>query len=211
MPQPIPTLIYHITHYRNLPGIVADNGLACCALLRQRGTPYHDLANQEIQDRRATTPVPCGPGGNLHDYVPFYFAPRSPMLYVINRGGLRYSERQVPVIHLVSSAEAVYSANRLTVFTNGLAIMALTDFFTNPADMGQIDWEVMASQIWNDTQVHPGRKRRRQAEFLVKDFFPWPLVTEIGVVNRGIQAQVEALVGKAAHQPRVLVRDDWYY
>lgn len=43
------------------------------------------IAHNTIQDRRAQTYVPCLPGGNPHDYVPFYFAPCSPMLYAAHK------------------------------------------------------------------------------------------------------------------------------
>jgi hypothetical protein len=185
--------------------------LFSCAALKLHGIQYHDIANADIQDKRAQTPIPCGPRGNLHDYVPFYFAPRSPMLYFVNLGGPRYPERQLPVVHLASSAQAVYAANRPAVFTNGHAIMALSDFFTDLADLNQIDWDVMASRWWNDTQEHPGRKRRRQAEFLVLRFFPWSLVTEIGVLNRTVAAQVQSELRGARHKPPVVVKPDWYY
>ncbi|MGQ7112742.1 DarT ssDNA thymidine ADP-ribosyltransferase family protein, partial [Escherichia sp. TWPC-MK] len=32
------------------------------------------------QHRRSEMRVTCGPGGVVHDYVPFYFTKRSPML-----------------------------------------------------------------------------------------------------------------------------------
>jgi hypothetical protein len=208
---PTPTSIYHITHWRNLPEIIANDGLFCCAALKKHNVGYHNIANDDIQDKRATTPVPCGLGGCLHDYVPFYFAPRSPMLYVINCGGPRYPERQVPVVHLVSSAQSVYVDNRPAAFTNGHAIMALSEFFTELKDLDKIDWPVMASRWWNDTQEHPGRKRRRQAEFLVHYHFPWSLVTEIAVVNRAVETEVQAVLQDAAHKPILRVRADWYY
>ena len=56
--------------------------------LRDRETNYTNIAYESIQDRRSIKSVPCGVGGSLHDYVPFYFAPRSPMLYTIHRGNL---------------------------------------------------------------------------------------------------------------------------
>lgn len=211
MPWPIPTPIYHITHWRNLPSIIANGGLFSCVALKRHNIQYYDIANEDIQDKRAQKQVPCGPGGVLHDYVPFYFAPRSPMLYIINRGGLRYPEGQVPVVHLVSSAQIVYADNRSAIFTNGHAIMTLSDFFTDLADLKQIDWDIMAARWWNDTQEHPGRKRRRQAEFLVHNHFPWALVTEIGVLNRRIAAEVQTVLRAVAHQPPVVVRNDWYY
>jgi len=78
---PQPTLIFHITHVNNLPLILAAGGLRTCQDLRNANVGYTDVAYQTPQDRRASVNVPCGPGGTLHHYVPFYFAPRSPMLY----------------------------------------------------------------------------------------------------------------------------------
>ena len=89
--------------------------------------------------------------------------------------------------------------------------MALSDFFTDLADLEQIDWDVMASRWWNDTQEHPGRKRRRQAEFLVHHHVPWSLIAEIGVYNRAIASEVQAALREATHKPRVTVKADWYY
>ena len=211
MPAPIPTPIYHITHWRNLPGILASSGLFSCAALKKHKIHYHDLANEDVQDKRTRTRVPRASGGTLHDYIPFYFAPRSPMLYVINQGGPQYPEKQVPIIHLVSHAQAVYLAKRPAVFTNGHAIMALSDFFTDLANLDRIDWEVMASRWWNDTAKHPGRKRRRQAEFLVHYHLPWPLVTEIAVFNPTVAREVLKALRDAPHKPPVVVRRDWYY
>jgi ssDNA thymidine ADP-ribosyltransferase, DarT len=211
MAVPIPTPIYHITHYRNLSGIIAAGGLTCCAALRSEGTRYEDVANDEIQDRRATFPVPVPPHGLVHDYVPFYFAPKSPMLYVISRGGIRYPERQAPMVQLVSTAQAVYASGQQCAFTNGHAIMALSDYFTELASLDQIDWDVMQSRYWNDTADHPDRKRRRQAEFLVYHRFPWELVAEIGVSDRQTEAQVLQIIGVAAHKPLVRIRSDWFY
>jgi hypothetical protein len=78
-------LIYHITNLENLESIVSMGGLSCYNRLKAENIDYQNIAYERIQDRRADTIVPCGPGGNLHDYVPFYFAPRSPMLYTIEK------------------------------------------------------------------------------------------------------------------------------
>lgn len=77
--MPIP--IYHITHIDNLTSILNLGGLMANSRLRRQRINYLDIAHERIQDRRARTSVPCGAGGVLHDYVPFYFAPRSPMLF----------------------------------------------------------------------------------------------------------------------------------
>ncbi len=102
----MPTSIYHITHIRNLQSILQSGGLIANSRLKQQQTNYQDIAHGHIQDRRALTRVPCSAGGCLHDYVPFYFAPRSPMLYAIHKGNVQgYSGEQNSIIHLVFEAE----------------------------------------------------------------------------------------------------------
>lgn len=125
----MPTSIYHMTHLRNLPLIIGAGGLIANNRLRQKQIVYTDIAHQTIQDRRATRQVPCGAGGVLHDYVPFYFAPRSPMLYSIHRGNVAsYQEGQNLVIYLVSDAESVKSEGIDFTFTDGHAIMEYSSF-----------------------------------------------------------------------------------
>ena len=75
---PLPTPIYHITHIENLGSILRAGGLRAVGRLREQGAGYQSIAYPHIQDRRGGVRVPCGVGGSLHDYVPFYFAPRSP-------------------------------------------------------------------------------------------------------------------------------------
>jgi len=69
-----PTLVYHITHKNNLKGIIARGGLVAQSVMAKEPISCCNIAHASIQDRRAQTPVPCGPGGHLHDFVPFYFA-----------------------------------------------------------------------------------------------------------------------------------------
>ena len=80
------TAIYHITHKDNLPRIISMGGVYAQSQMKCKTIEYSNIAHGGIQDRRSETIVPCGPGGCLHDYVPFYFAPRSPMLYAIKMG-----------------------------------------------------------------------------------------------------------------------------
>ena len=213
MPQaPVPTRIYHITHLRNLDLILPDAGLKCCATLRREGVGYVNIAHLNVQDRREVTQVPCGAGGVLHDYVPFYFAPRPPMLYVISRGGVEgYAEGQGPVVHLVSTAQRVAAAPLPFAFTDGHGTMALTDFYEDLHDLDAVDWSIMTAKYWADTPQDNDRSRRRQAEFLVHELFPWHLIEEIGVMNTGMRNKVEQVLEGAPHKPRVMVHPDWYY
>ncbi len=206
------TEIFHITHVRNLQSIIECGGLYCDRTRLAQRVNSVGIAHNHIKDRRARRPVPTGTGGTLADYVPFYFAPRSPMLYSIHGGFVeQYKEGQAPVLHLTSLAESVADAGLAYAFTEGHAELAYSSFFEDLADLDKVDWPVMKSKWWNDTDEDMDRKRRRQAEFLVHEFFPWNLVTEIGVINATMEQQVNDLLQDVGHKPSVTVRRTWYY
>ncbi len=206
------THIYHITHIRNLPNIIKDGGLWCDHIVSERGLSYVGIAHQHIKERRAAKQVPVSVGGALADYVPFYFAPRSPMLYSIYKGNVSgYTDGQKPILHLVSSVENVQNRNISFTFTDGHAEMDISRFFINAEDLNQLDWEIMQTTIWRDTLQDGDRKRRRQAEFLAHQFFPFGLFDSIGVINRDIATQVTGLLQTLDQKPNVTINPTWYY
>lgn len=208
----MPTRIYHITHIDNLRSILNSGGLIANSRLRRERIYYLDIAHESIQARRGRTRIPCGAGGVLHDYVPFYFAPRSPMLFTIHKGNVEgYNQGQETVIHLVSTAEAIEATVLAFAFSDGHAIMSYTQFSDDLENLDMVDWEIMEARYWNDTEDDNDRKRRRQAEFLVHQFCPWALITEIGVINGSMQAQVRQILQNFNHQPTVKVYSNWYY
>ena len=83
------TAIYHITHVGNLPSVLACGGLYCDADREKRCPDAVSIAHAHIKDRRARKGVPVAARGALCDYVPFYFANRSPMLYAIHTGSVQ--------------------------------------------------------------------------------------------------------------------------
>jgi len=89
--------------------------------------------------------------------------------------------------------------------------MDITQFFNSPGDFSRIDWNMMKERYWHDTDQDPDRTRRRQAEFLVRDFMPWDLFGIIGVFDDTIGKQVFEITRSAEHQPEIAVHRDWYY
>jgi hypothetical protein len=205
----MPTPIYHITHIDNLDRILTRGALVCNAA----GPNYVNIANAGIQGRRAAKVVPCGPGGVLHEYVPFYFGPRSPMLYAIHCNAVDgYAGGQDRIMHLVASVKGVIDSGQRFVFTDGHAAMEMSTFYTNwNMHRAEIDWALMTATYWNDTQEYPDRKRRRQAEFLVHRRVPIELVYEIGVRTQAHATAVQRILLAHESRIRVVARPGWYY
>ncbi|MGJ5674155.1 MAG: type II toxin-antitoxin system toxin DNA ADP-ribosyl transferase DarT [Nostochopsis sp.] len=205
------TLVYHITHIDNLPSIIKSGGLVANSRLKK--TDYVDIAHGHIQDRRSITRVPCSVGGYLHDYIPFYFAPRSPMLYAIHRGKVqKYKDGQNKVIYLVSEAEIIASNKLNFAFTDGhAAVVALSEFYEKLDDLFNIDWKIMKETYWANTDEDNDRTRRRQAEFLVHQFCHWTLIQEVGVINSTIEKLVRKILQNFNVQTPVKINPSWYY
>lgn len=76
--------IFRITHVSNLPWIF-DHGLHCKNSVIQDPN-FIPIGMAELIEKRSGRSVSIGPGGTLSDYVPFYFTPRSIMMYHIKTG-----------------------------------------------------------------------------------------------------------------------------
>ena len=204
--------LYHITHVDNLIGIINNGGLLANCQIQRCSINFKNIAYDGIQDRRAFTNVPCGPGGTLHDYIPFYFAPRSPMLYTIHRGNVPgYSGGQADIIYIISNVNVVVENSLKYVFTDGHGIMAWSEFYDDLNRLNEVDWGIMNSKYWNDTIDHPDRKRKRQAEFLVYQNMPWNCLTHIAVISPRVKIKVENSLPVNGHRPQVLEQPNWYY
>jgi hypothetical protein len=134
------------------------------------------------------------------------------MLYAIKQGKvIGYTTGQNTIIHLVTTVQRIDQAGKRWTFTDGHGIMSLTDFYDDLDMLGKVDWNVMSTTYWNETEADPDRPRRRQAEFLVHDFCDWELIKGIGVNTLKMKSKVEELIASDAYRPIVKVKPDWYY
>jgi hypothetical protein len=205
--------IYHITHLENLLQIV-DGVLWSDAERIRRALNCTIVGMSEIKRRRLEElEVDCQPGTKVGEYVPFYFCPRSIMLFLLHRGNhpdVTYRGGQRPILHLEADLHAVVawadSVARRWAFSNGNAGARYTPFFDDIDQLDALDWKAIHESDWRDPIV----KERKQAEFLVHESFPWELVERIGVVDEEIAEQVVKAIRKAAHKPKIVVARNWY-
>lgn len=206
-------LVVHFTHLRNLPGILAAGCLQADSRVHRQSALVVEAADLEIKNSRRVIAVTLPPFGCVADYVPFYFAPRSPMLFKLARGGVpTYTEGQDPLIYLVSSVGTVVEAGLSVLFSDGNCAATVTQIF---GDLGLldsvVDWQVMRARMWNNTAEDPDRMRRRMAEFLVYERVPVTCLYGIVVRTQGMKEQVERMLAKHVHGLPVKVRPDWYF
>lgn len=180
--------IYHITHIDNLPNIASSTGLVSDANRIASGLICSLVGMSTIKQRRLDEiEVSCHSGTRVGQYVPFYFCPRSIMLYILHMGNhpeVSYRGGQQPIVHLQADFNTVINwANSNTVrwaFSNGNAGARLTTFYNHPSKLNEIDWAAVASTDFREAKVKEGK----QAEFLMFDVFPWTLIEKIGTINK---------------------------
>jgi len=136
--------IFHMTNIENLESIL-QHGLLSTNEKENLGIEHSSIANENIQRRRSTMEVPCEPFGSVHDYVPFYFCSREPMLLsVINRKNID----QQFIIYLAVKIEILDHAD--VVFTNASANTASPpEFYNDPTELSNLKWDLVDSPKWS--------------------------------------------------------------
>jgi len=210
---PLDPTIYHITHVDRLASIVSDSHLWCDAEVARRNSLGTTIGMSKIKRRRLEElSLESHPGLLVGGCVPFYFCPRSVMLYLISRGNapdLDYRDGDEAIIHL----EADLNETVRWAETEGLRwAFTLSNagsyYFKDRCQLSQlseIDWAAVGARLWSDC------KEGKQAEFLVEARFPWELVKRIGVKSRTVASQVSSGMRPSTHKPKVEVLSDWYY
>ena len=214
-PVPAQPKIYHITHVDNLAAIVREGVLVSDAAILARGGPSVTIGMSEIKKRRIEEiMVSCHPGTMVGDYVPFYFCPRSVMLYLIHRANhpdLNYREGQGPIVHLEANLHEVVEwaerKDRGWAFSLSNAGSYYVEIRDDIDQINEVNWAAIAETDFRSSDV----KESKQAEFLVHESFPWKLVRRIGVYSADIKARAEANLAHASHRPPVEILRHWYY
>jgi hypothetical protein len=212
---PIEPKIYHITHVDNLASIVATGCIEADSRRAESGGRQTSIGMTEIKRRRLfEIDVLCHPGTKVGEYVPFYFCPRSIMLFIIyknNHPDMSYRGGQESILHLQMDMEAtVRWANGNAVrwaFSDRNAGGFLAEFYNSLNELDKIDWKAVKATNFKDIQVQEGK----QAEFLIHDKCPWHLVEKIGVFNEAILSQVHEILRNTRHKPNVAIERKWYY
>jgi hypothetical protein len=223
LPPRRPLQIFHITAIPNLVGIAKSKKLFANAVLQKKKMQHENIAYQGAQGKRATKIVAKPPAGYIHDYVPFYFAPRSPMLMAINGGRVENCpHRQADIAYLVTTVEAIVESELPYVFYDYNATLDIATCYSDLKDLDKIDWPLFYEQpcmdgyckYWNsrvDIAKYVTRMETRQAEFLVHKSVPLNLISSVGIYNEEKAVEVRKIFEDADMDIPVEVKTAWYY
>ena len=213
MTVPAQPKLYHIVHVDRLPSIVADGWLWCDAEIVRRAPPGTTIGMNGIKERRLNNlTLSSYPDLHVGDCVPFYFCPRSIMLYLIyqaNHPELVYRGGQGPIVHLECDLYATVAwagqHDRRWAFTLSNAGAFYFEDRCDLAQLNELDWVAVQARNWQKC------KEGKQAEFLVEHCFPWHLVERIGVYSRRVHQQAVTALPNVGHRPPIEIRPEWYY
>ena len=110
---------------------------------------------------------------HVGDCVPFYFCPRSVMLYVIymsNHPELEYRGGQGPVVHLGGGLTSVRCLGEpqssAMAFTPSNAGSSYFEDYSDLSQLNKINWAAVEASKWSGIGVDQSVKEDKQAEFL---------------------------------------------
>lgn len=194
---------FRIVHIDNIPHIWT-HGIVH-ATSPNKNPDYVSIGDPTLIDKRKDKPIT---GKTIGDYIPFYLGPRSPMLYVIQKGN--------NVVPKVDAEDIVYCVIRLQdiiqdgikcQFTDGHAVDSLSNSYPGSL-LASIDNYVryadVYAQIWTDDEI----KRRKQAELLLEDDLPARYIEEFIVCNSGALAKLKLM---GIPEDKISIKPDYYY
>ena len=207
--------IYHIVHIDKLSSIISNGCLFSDAIMNEReiqkGTT---IGISTIKARRLNKKLESYPDLTVGGCVPFYFCPRSVMLYVIYKGNhpdLNYKGGQQKILHLELNLEKVLNwakqnGKRCVFTTSNAGSEYFEDFNDFNLIYNEINWNAINADLWQSV------KEEKQAEFLIESKLDWSLVDVIGTQNTITYKEVSAILDRAdKHRPELKVMPGWYY
>ena len=179
--------LYRMTHIENIPHILQYGIVHYSSPNRNQN--FISIGDKSLIDFRSTKSVYVGNKTIvLGDFIPFYFGVRMPMLYVIQHGGnfVEKARKAEEIVYVAVSLNEVVENNFLFYFSDGHATDSLTTFYDKRSISNLpsiIDWKAVTAQYWAGDGIETDLKRRKQAEFLVKEDIPASFIIGFACYN----------------------------
>ncbi|MFY8187158.1 MAG: type II toxin-antitoxin system toxin DNA ADP-ribosyl transferase DarT [Flavobacterium sp.] len=206
-----------MTHVDNIPhilefGITHRNS--------ENANPnYVSIGDSSLIDNRFSTVKNITNGSDniietitIGDFIPFYFGIRTPMLYVIQKGFNGVKKRNPEeIIYCVSDIQTMIESGFLFYFSDGHTSKNELTTIYNSTKISEVvdivDFEATKYMYWkseNDLDL----KRRKEAEFLVKNDLPKEAIKGYVCFNESAKNR---LLEMGVDSNMIVVKPNYYF
>lgn len=196
---------FRITHIDNIPYIDSTGFVLASSSLAS--TDYKPIGDNKVIEKRKT-----GINGiDLTQYIPFYFGPRSVMLYVIQHGynGVERHNAE-DIVYCVIRIKDLIENKTNCIFSDGHALSAITKLYTQeklPQLNEIISYNDVYARYWI-SEEDIDLKRRKEAELLIEKALPKEHIRGYIVYN---QRAKEKLTGYGINENKIAINSNYYF
>lgn len=192
----MPTAL-HITKISNLKGILSNKGI----LPRNKVTSFEDISNHGVQEIRSKKVVPTT-NNVVHDYVPFFFSFKAPMIATLQ-------EQNDDLVYIQINLD-IFSRIAGCFLTDGNATNDNTIFreFKDVDALKILDLSILYKVKYKDDKE---KARKKAAELLIPNFVPQnEFIAFIFFSEKGRDRGLEILKN-AGISPATKVFPGWFF
>lgn len=197
---------FRITHIDNMPYILKHGFVLPSSPLRSDS--YINIGDSLVIEARKNKLVN---NSSIYECIPFYFGPRTPMLYVIQNGhnGVTRVEPE-NIIYCVVRLNDIIISNIDCIFSDG----HILNFLSSLYDKNQLS---NINNIINATDVYakywksdddPDLKRRKEAELLAKSDIPSDMIAGFVVYNDNAK---NILIDMGVPSNKIFINPNYYF
>lgn len=202
--------LHYMTHIDNAPSIF-KHGILSRNQVKKLGIEHKDISSPTVQNSRLWQKLEFGK--TLYDYVPLYFAVKTPMQYVITTSAPTKNRKIVisneDLIFIDIDALKVFQIPGI-IFTDGNSASSNTNFFYDVSKLCNLDWEVIHGP--GDYEGTKGEcyskewQRKRASEVLVPDCVPVELFSRIVLFSKDAATKLYRSVRKVTDWPKIKMK-----
>lgn len=206
-----------MTHVDNIPHIL-EFGITH-RKSKNANSKYISIGDSSLIDNRISTERNITNDSDeiietitIGDFIPFYFGIRTPMLYVIQNGYNGVKKRNPEeIIYCVTNVLTIIENNFLFYFSDGHTTnKEYTKIFNSDkiSELAEIvDFKATKFIYWK-SETDLDLKRRKEAEFLVKDDVPNSCILGYICYSESVRAKLLAL---GINEKQVVVKENYYF
>lgn len=235
--------IYHMIHINNLHSILQQGAISSKERVSQQQISYRSIAYdsvQKLRDRVFVFDFVKKTFRSIHSYVPFYFATRTPMLYVQYQNGIQDKIAILEVERAILKEPGVLftdgnaSNQQLSIYSKEIVrIMpatveqdtcrrryypggpygsnaSCTNFYADVTFLDRLNWEIINGRYFTGNE----RKRIKQSEVLIPDSVSLKWIKGIAVSSQSMAQSVNALInrcGLSQHISSAICKQEMFF